>query len=313
MADGISPNRSHVEYWDSEAVEANELIERVARAMSADPSKVRALIEEIRTKARDAFERGTLEFHDPGSFARIGYDPGDALWGMQIRASAFAGFANEHGLPFVVRPHGSGPTHWTLERAAQSLGDQLKRHQSAVETLTKQFEEAARRGELRVRHPHNREIRISKGSAKLASVCHYYELVTRDDVNEWLQRDSAGCTWEQPQAPPDPPIALIPDKSLSGPRQRAADWKAEGLRIAQRIYRRDRDADLHPNKTDLSREIAKQLRTLGFQTARNQPPDEESVRKHVLPKNLPELLNSTAPPAMPATSESANSRQPASQ
>jgi hypothetical protein len=187
----------------------------------------------------------------------------------------------------------AGTVHWTLERAAQDIGTRLGWHEGAIATLTKQMTRAARAGELRVRHPHT-DLRIERDPQALRNVCEYYELVTREDVNEWLAKERAGYTWDvetfaEPAAEGSTNAGL-PDagpeggeaSSISGAGEQGVRWTPE-LKAEVRAYRDKLKADCVSNYT--AQTAAKygvsvqRLRAILSDGATKKPASESATKK----------------------------------
>jgi hypothetical protein len=103
----------------------------------------------------------------------------------------------EFGIGVRFKPCGSGPDLWTIERAAGAIAEQEAWHDEARDTLRRQMLQAARDGRLRVRHPHT-DLPID--GEKRENVRDWYELVTREDVNQWLEAQGAAYRWRVVQS-----------------------------------------------------------------------------------------------------------------
>lgn len=82
--------------------------------------------------------------------------------------------------------------YFTVEEAAQALGEQEGMHRGARQTLLARMMEAARDGHLTVRDPR------TDLPFRPAVVHEYYELVTPADVNAWLERGGVEYRWSVP-------------------------------------------------------------------------------------------------------------------
>lgn len=82
---------------------------------------------------------------------------------------------------------------YTLEEAAQAIGEQLDWHDEARKSLLSEMLSAARSGRLAVRSPHTDGV-IAEPKER-AKVCEYYELVTADDVNVWFEVERRPYRW----------------------------------------------------------------------------------------------------------------------
>lgn len=96
------------------------------------------------------------------------------------------------GIGLRLVSYGTGPTHWTIENAAAAVATQEGWHQGARDTLRGQMVQAAADSTLTVRHPH------TGLPYRPDRVRYFYDLVTLDDVNEWLARDpSLSLRWRR--------------------------------------------------------------------------------------------------------------------
>jgi hypothetical protein len=181
--------------WDSHTIKVCELLDRIVEALHDDALRQQAALINLREEAQRWSSDGSLVVRNGLSMEKLSAPSGDQLWRGVLFPRDAQRFAEEHGVSVTIRPHGSGPTHWTLESAAHEIGKLHGWHQGATASLAAQMVTAAQRGELRVRHPHT-DVRIPLGSESLTNVRDYYELVTHEDVNEWLANERAGYLWE---------------------------------------------------------------------------------------------------------------------
>ena len=112
--------------------------------------------------------------------------------------------------------------YFTVEEAAQALGEQEGMHGGARQTLLARMMEAARDGNLTVRDPH------TDLPFRPAEVHGYYELVTPADVNAWLERGGVEYRWSVPAVEYKP----APNESGAAgePERRAFTHRLQGRR-----------------------------------------------------------------------------------
>lgn len=113
---------------------------------------------------------------------------------------------------------------FTLEEAAEALGGQLAMHSGARGSLLERMREAVRNGNLTVRDPH------TKLPYRPAIVRDFYERVTPDDVNAWLEQCRVAYRWEvRLDAPEGSDDALQVVESAEGRQaRRLAAFRASG-------------------------------------------------------------------------------------
>lgn len=113
-------------------------------------------------------------------------------------------------------------TRGTLEEAADAMAKQHGWHKGARDTLLKQMMDAAKDGSLIVRHPH------TDLPYRPKTVRTFYELVTADDVNAWLESQSVAYRLgTDSKVPASAVVSLVP---LGGD---APSGKVLGRRDAQ--------------------------------------------------------------------------------
>lgn len=180
--------------WDSQPIAVGDLLERMAESLHDTPLRRAATVMNLRDEVGRLAIQGTIPVRNPLDMGRVDPGPGEYLWKSVLFPRDAQRFAQEHGVTITIRPHGSGPTLWTIERAAQDICVRNGWHQGAMATLVRQMLEAARAGDLRVRHPHTDA--PERDPQALAKVTGDYMLVTREDVNEWLANARAPYSWE---------------------------------------------------------------------------------------------------------------------
>ena len=126
--------------------------------------------------------------------------------------------------------------YFTIEEAAQALGEQEGMHDGARQSLQKRMMGAASNGNLTVRDPH------TDLPFRPAMMHEYYELVTPADVNAWLAGCGVEYRWNAPAGEPEPApnearAAGEPTLGAEGSAQRRArlarrrdELKAQGVR-----------------------------------------------------------------------------------
>lgn len=112
--------------------------------------------------------------------------------------------------------------YFTVEEAAQALGEQEGMHGGARQTLLARMMEAARDGNLTVRDPH------TDLPFRPAEVHGYYELVTPADVNAWLAGCGVGYRWSVPTVEAEP--APNEARAAGEPERRAFTHRLQGRR-----------------------------------------------------------------------------------
>ncbi|MFM1988269.1 MAG: hypothetical protein RJA99_1226 [Pseudomonadota bacterium] len=121
----------------------------------------------------------------------------------------------------LARP-APAPTRWTIEDAAHLIGEQRGLPEAQVKTLVERMWTAAQNGDLRVR---DRAHDTTIPKAELTRVRWFYEFVSRQDVNDWLEKADANWRWEE-EPEKDSPSPLPVTKSRPVSRQA---WQEERL------------------------------------------------------------------------------------
>jgi len=180
----------------------------------------------IEARLKDLANSGALSVRNPLGMARMNGAIGHALREAVLMPQVDLAPLREAfaiGLRFIE--YGTGPAHWTIEKAAAAIAAQEGWHAGARDTLRDQMMQAARTGALTVRHPHT-------GLAyRPVTLSTFYELVTPADVNTWLALDPvAGLRWkvEAPQTEPAEPEPAAGAALCAGDRTEAAKrWTPE--------------------------------------------------------------------------------------
>ena len=101
-------------------------------------------------------------------------------------------FLEDRGIELRITPYGSGPRYWTIDNAALAIAEQEGWHAGSLDTLRAQMMDAAKSRALPVLDPQT-------CLPKLAGEVHqFYELVTPDAVNAWLEKQGSEYSWKVP-------------------------------------------------------------------------------------------------------------------
>lgn len=140
---------------------------------------------------RGAAESGTLTVRNASTLKKETFIAGAALKRtVVLPREDLAPFLKERGgIDLRLLPHGTGPDYWTIENASNAIAEQLSWHKGSREALVRQMISAAQAGDLIVRDPQ------SSLPDRPTVVRPYYELLTPEDVNAWLGRQSAPYRW----------------------------------------------------------------------------------------------------------------------
>lgn len=223
------------QYWlaveESKTVCFSDLAYMMAKAMHPGEHELMSYATarmNLENELKQAVRDGVLKPRNPAGLGRHTFPHGDALQrAVFIPRQDLEPFLNDRGIELRLTPHGSGPDYWTLENAAAALQEQLNWHDGARREFQDQMEAAAATGALVALDPHTCLPTRSK------QVRTYYELVTPDIVNSWLESLGASYRWS-----PEIPDAPIPRPS----RRAAKPWEtlfpiyepAEGLHMLVR-------------------------------------------------------------------------------
>lgn len=136
--------------------------------------------------------------------------------------------------------------YFTIEEAAQALGELVGMHDGARQSLQKRMMEAARDGKLTVRDPH------TDLPFRPAVMHEYYELVTPADVNAWLAGCGVEYRWNVPTVEPEPApneARAAGEPALQPQAQNGTRWTRELIADARALVARLRaDGERAPMK-----------------------------------------------------------------
>lgn len=187
-------------YWmaveDDRLLKFSELAHRMAKAIHPSESETMdyaAARINLDAELQCAVQHGSLYVRNPAGLGRHQFPHGDALQRAVLMPHDLRTFLETRGIELRLIPGGNGPTVWTIENAAASIAEQQEWHESARATLQDQMLEAAIDGKMVVRHPHT-DLPQNTGHVRVS-----YELVTRSDVNVWLEAIGASFRWTDPQ------------------------------------------------------------------------------------------------------------------
>lgn len=247
-------------YWvelpEAEPVKFGELPGLMALAQHSDAFAQACAENNFEEALGKMVDAGTLQVRDPLTLGRHTFPIGDALRrAVLLPTEDVRPLLASFGIGLRLLPKGTGPTHWTIENAAAAIGAQRGFYGEAVRTLVRQMEREADDGALTVRHPH------TGLPYRPDTVRVFYELVTPDDVNSWLDKKAAGYRWNPagdaaPVVVPGPLPAVPSSKPDELPM-----WQALAKTMAHEIIKRERARDLYPSQETMANEIAVKFRS----------------------------------------------------
>jgi len=195
-------------YWlavvDGQTVRFSDLAHLMAIALHPDGgmaygAALNNLEEELKRAVRD----GLLKVRNPAGLGFHTFPIGDALQrAVLIPATDLKPFLNARGIELRITPHGNGPVYWTLENAAAAMQEQLNWHDGIRADFQDQMQEAAQSGALVVLNPR------TCLPYRPETVRTFWEYVTPDNVNTWLNVLNAPYRWS-----PAPSPVTVPKKS----------------------------------------------------------------------------------------------------
>jgi hypothetical protein len=186
----------------ADPVRVGDLPSLMAGAMHQDEFSRVAAEGGIWRELRSMVDAGTLQPLNALTMAPHDFPVGDALRRAVVLPYGLRPLLKAKGIDLHLIEPGNGPKLWCLRNAARDIGEIQGWSMRQAETLCEQMLDAARDGVLVVRNPHTD---LPVPLHKRATVSDFSELVTRDDVNEWLVSLGAPYRWvtyEQAAAEP---------------------------------------------------------------------------------------------------------------
>lgn len=139
---------------------------------------------------RELMEAGELSAKHPTTLERLTYWAGDEFLRAVVLPQELRPILGRFGIELLLTAAGSGPHLWTIERAAQAIATQEGWHTGARDSLKARMMKAAQEGALLVRDPH------TELDYRPNEVRDFYDLVTPEDVNDWLSRSRVSYRWQ---------------------------------------------------------------------------------------------------------------------
>ena len=181
-----------LELPSDQLVKFGDLPALMAAALDSDEMVQALAVQEIRKELQRMVDAGTLQVLNPLTMGPHSLPRGNALDEAVLLPWSLRPLMESRGIELHLLEAGNGPEFWTIGNAAREVGRTQGWTQASTATLCRQMLEAAVASELDVRHPHT-DLPIPR--SERANVCDYYELVTRDDVNRWLESIRAPYRW----------------------------------------------------------------------------------------------------------------------
>lgn len=183
-------------YWmavgESEFVKFSELAHLIAKAIhpsDAESLAYGAARAQLDEELPREVEAGKLFVRNPAGMGRHEFPYGDSLKRAVLMPHDLTQFLADRGIELRFRPHGSGPTLWTLSNSALAVAEQEGWHDGGRGAFLDSMMEAADRSALKVRDP--RTDLISRPRVVRSD----WELITVNDLNEWLAAQDAPYRW----------------------------------------------------------------------------------------------------------------------
>ena len=248
-------NNKTLPYWlaveESKTVRFSELAHLMAKAMHPGDDELMSYAAariNLETELKQAVKDGALTVRNASGLGPHTFAHGDALQRAVLIPSLDLGpFLNARGIELRLTPHGNGPDYWTLENAAAAIAEQEQWHGGTRAAFQDQLQQAADTGALLILDPRTCLPTLSK------QVRTFYEFVTPESVNNWLEKQDAPYRWSvaRPEVKPEPQAATpapvsdsasdAPDTSKGTPPKLTEVDKAE----IQRLYNRGRGAPVN--------------------------------------------------------------------
>lgn len=191
---------------DGQLLRFSDLAYLMAKATHPEEGKAFAAAQ---ITFRNALERAvgdcSLNVRDPTNLSCLKQPDDEALQSSVLIPSVdLRGFLNTLGVELRLTPYGNGPDYWTLENAAADLAKQMRWHDGVRGKFLARLQQAATIGELATLDPQD-----GLTNPPNTKTHTYYELVTSEAMNEWLDRLKSPYRWE-------PQTKLHPPQEMSG-------------------------------------------------------------------------------------------------
>ena len=214
-------NNKTLPYWlaveESKTVRFSELAHLMAKAMHPGDDELMSYAAariNLETELKQAVKDGALTVRNASGLGPHTFAHGDALQRAVLIPSLDLGpFLNARGIELRLTPHGNGPDYWTLENAAAAIAEQEQWHGGTRAAFQDQLQQAADTGALLILDPRTCLPTLSK------QVRTFYEFVTPESVNNWLEKQDAPYRWSvaRPEVKPEPQAGTsAPVLSLPG-------------------------------------------------------------------------------------------------
>ena len=201
-------NNKTLPYWlaveESKTVRFSELAHLMAKAMHPGDDELMSYAAariNLETELKQAVKDGALTVRNASGLGPHTFAHGDALQRAVLIPSLDLGpFLNARGIELRLTPHGNGPDYWTLENAAAAIAEQEQWHGGTRAAFQDQLQQAADTGALLILDPRTCLPTLSK------QVRTFYEFVTPESVNNWLEKQDAPYRWSvaRPEVKPEP-------------------------------------------------------------------------------------------------------------
>jgi hypothetical protein len=201
-------NNKTLPYWlaveESKTVRFSELAHMMAKAIHPGDDELMSYAAariNLETELKQAVKDGALTVRNAAGLGRHTFPHGDALQRAVLIPSLDLGpFLNARGIELRLTPHGSGPDYWTLENAAAAIAEQEQWHDGTRAEFQDQLQQAAATGAMVILDPRTC-LPIHSEQART-----YWELVTPESVNNWLEKQAAPYRWNvaRPEVKPEP-------------------------------------------------------------------------------------------------------------
>lgn len=212
-------------YWielpEAEPVKFGDLPRLMAEAQHSDAFARAAAEINFKAELVKRISASTLLVRDPLTLGPHTFPIGESLQNhaVLLPSEDIRPLVGSFGIGLRLISYGTGPTHWTIENGAAAIGLQESFHAGSVRTLREQMVQAAGEGSLVVRHPHT-------GLAfRPDAVRAFYELVTPDDVNTWLEKQGVSYRWRVTSLRMTPDAAILESGRASDEQASPRDFK----------------------------------------------------------------------------------------
>lgn len=217
-------NNKTLPYWlaveESKTVRFSELAHLMAKAMHPGDDELMSYAAariNLETELKQAVKDGALTVRHASGLGPHTFAHGDALQRAVLIPSLDLGpFLNARGIELRLTPHGNGPDYWTLENAAAAIAEQEQWHGGTRAAFQDQLQQAADTGALLILDPRTCLPTLSK------QVRTFYEFVTPESVNNWLEKQGEPYRWSvaRPEVKPEPQDATpapVADSASNAP------------------------------------------------------------------------------------------------